>query len=127
MGSVNQVLELHILTLIAFVHFRKVMSMVSMIVIARSVLHDRSNPYSGKTECLDVVQFLNQSFEVATPSGVTNIVVLRVPTLGVIIWITIVETSGHHKINLLVTEIRTAWKQRSSHSRNAANKNQCKK
>ena len=113
---INQVLKFHILTLIALIHFREVAGVIAVIVIARSILHHRSNPYSCKTECLDVVQFLNQALEVATPCRVAYVVVLRVPTLGIVTWITIVETGGHHKINLLIAEIRATREQCGSNS-----------
>ena len=111
-SSINQILELYILALIALIYFREVACVIAMIVVARGVFHHRSNPNSSKSEGLDIVQFLNQTFEVATPSRVAYIIVLCIPTLGIIVWVTVVETGGHYEVDLLVAEVGTRRKKR---------------
>ena len=95
--SVNEILKFHIFRLIATIYFREIMCMIAVVVITRSVLHDRSNPHSSKAKCLDVIKFLDQTFEVTTPSWVTRVV--TVPAVCVVRCITVIETGGHHKID----------------------------
>ena len=91
---------------VSVVDFRKVHSMVAMIVKPGSVFNDRRNPYGSKTESLDVVQLVDETFEVAAPFRVVHIK-HSVPTVGVVCRVAIVESSGHGKIDCLVAEIRT--------------------
>ena len=111
-GSVNQVLEEDVLRLcvclVAAVHFGEVACVVAVVVVAGSVLHDWGNPDSGEAEGFDVVETFDDTFEVATPSRVAHVVLLRVPTLGVVRWVAVVETGGHEEIDTLVTEVRAA-------------------
>ena len=67
MSSIDEVLEFNIFALEASVHLAHVQSMIAMIVIARRVLDNGSDPDGGESKSLDVVEFLYQTFEVAAP------------------------------------------------------------
>ena len=111
MCRIYQVLELHVVALQAAVHLAHVHGMVAMIVIARGILHHRSNPYRSKPQRLDVVEFLYQSLEVATPLGVLigDIACLvSIPAIGVVATVAVIETRGHGKIDGLVAKVGPA-------------------
>ena len=104
-GFVDECLETDVVRLVAMVHLGEVVGMVAMVVITRSVLYDGRDPYGGKTEGFDIVEFLDQSLEIASPSRVAGILGVVVPALGVVGRVTIVETGGDDEIDLLVAEV----------------------
>ena len=105
MHLVNESLERHILAFVAVVNLREIESMVAVVVVARGIFDYGSNPYGSETESFDIVEFFDKTFEIATPSRVAFICRLIVPTLSVVRWVAIVETSGHNGIDGFVTKI----------------------
>ena len=109
---VDECLECHVsigvrvgLSYVAVVDFREVHGMIAVIVEAGTVLDDRRNPHGGKTESLDVVELVDEAFEVATPFRVVH-VKHSVPAVGVVCRVAVVEAGGNGKIDCLVAEIR---------------------
>ena len=105
MHGIDERLEGAVRAFITRVHLREVRSVVSVIVIARSVLHHRGDPDGSEAEGFDVVKFLDEAFEVTAPEGVSCVHGVRVPSVGVVRGITIVETCGHGEINCLIAEV----------------------
>ena len=114
---VNQCLELHVFRLVAMIHFGKIHGVVTVIIISRSVLHHRRYPYCRESQCLDIIEFLYQSLEVAAPCRIARVLRLVIPTLGIVRRITVIESCGDNEIDLLVAKIRTRRKQRGCHCR----------
>ena len=112
MHLVNECLECHVcigisvgFSNISVVNFREVHGMVAVIVESGSVLNDRRNPYGSKSESLDVVELVDETFEVAAPFRVVH-VKHSVPAVGVVCRVAVVEAGGNGKIDCLVAEIR---------------------
>ena len=105
MDSIDKRLQRDVLALIATIYPTEIHSVVAVIVVARGVLHHRSYPDGGKAQRLDVVQFLNESFEVAAPRWVAGITFAVVPALGVVLRVAVIETCGQQEIYCLVAEI----------------------
>ena len=95
------------LRLMSVIDLREVVCMVTVVIIAGRILHDRRDPDSGETQRFDVIHLLYQTFEITPPSRVTGILRLVVPTLRVVRRITVVETGRQQKINLLIAKIGT--------------------
>ena len=81
--------------------------MVSVIIKPGGIFNDRGDPYSCKTERLDIVEFVDKTFEVASPFGVVDIE-FSVPAICVVGTVPVVETGGHCKIDGFIAEIGTA-------------------
>ena len=93
MSGIDEVLKLHIFlrapfaaALVAEVDGGKVHGVVAVEVGSGAVLDHGRNPYGSESECLDVVEFLNQTGEVASPVGVIvcNLHGLVVPAADVV-------------------------------------------
>ena len=89
---------------IPVVDFREVHGMVAVVIEAGSILHNRSDPDGGKAECLDVVEFVDESLEVAAPFGVID-VVDAIPAVDVVVGVTIIESRGHREIDGFIAEV----------------------
>ena len=105
MRSVDKVLKFAVLRLIARVHLAVVYGVIAVIVETRGVFHHRCHPYGGEAKGLDVVELLDQTFEVAAPFGVVH-VLDAVPAVGVVRAVAVVEPRGHGEIDGLVAEVR---------------------
>lgn len=114
-SGIDKVLEFNVLrcaplgaAFVAEIYGREIHGVVAVEVGAGAVLHDRSDPDGGEAEGLDVVEFVDQAFEVAAPVGVVvfNLYVLVVPAAYVVGRVTVVETGGHGKVDGLVAEVR---------------------
>ena len=95
--------------LVAKVYRREVHGVVAVVVVARSVLHNRCNPDSSEAESLDVVELVDESLEVTTPAWVLrgNLRLLVVPAKHVVCRVAIVEASGNDEVDGFVTEVST--------------------
>ena len=102
---VNQVLIGSALTLIADVNSGHVHRMIAVVVIAAAVGNNRRNPDSGKAQCLEVVELVNQALEVAAPCRVGGRVVggAVVPAVNVVAAVAVIKARGHNKINGILT------------------------
>ena len=114
-SGINELLEHHVTAasvtaLIAAVHLREVGSMVAMIVISRSILHDGVDPDSGEAQSLDVVKLVDESLEVTAPAWVFGglLAFLIVPAQHVVAGITVVEAGGEDEVDTLVAEVCSA-------------------
>ena len=107
-----------IAALITAVNMLEIHSMITVVVVTGCVLHYWCNPDSSKTQCLDVVELVDDTLEVASPARVfcCNLLRLVVPAEHIVSCVTIVETRGHHKIDTFVSEVSTiAGKRVCSH------------
>ena len=107
MCLVDERLEVHIPALIAVVHLREIHGVIAVIVVARSVLHHGGNPNGREAEGLDVVEFVDDAFEISTPAGIAglDLFLLIVPTQHIVTRIAVVETGGHHEVDGLIAEV----------------------
>ena len=109
MGGVYQVLQLAVIALISCIHSAHIHRMIAVVVKARCVLYHWCNPHCSESQCLDIVQTLNQSLEVAAPLGVVHSSVFRaVPAVGVITWVAVIEARGDGKVDSFVSEVISA-------------------
>ena len=106
MCGINEVLELAVVALVARVDLAEVKGVIAVVVETGGILDDGGNPHCGEAQRLDVVQFLDKSFEVATPLGVVD-VLDTVPAIGVVAVVTVVETRGDGKIDSFIAEVGT--------------------
>ena len=122
---VDEFLEHHVTTLfavttlIAAVYFREIRSMIAVVVITGCVLYDRSNPDGSETKRLDVVELVDDTLEVTSPTRVlgAHLCFLVVPAEHIVFRISIVETSGDHEVNTFISEICTIIREAVSRHR----------
>ena len=105
MHLVYKSLERDIVALVAVVDFREIEGMIAVIVVARGIFDYGSDPYGGETESLDIVEFFDEAFEVATPSRVALVGLLIVPALSVVGRVAIVESGSHDEIDGFVAKV----------------------
>ena len=103
--GIDESLQRYALRLVATVYLTHIHSMITVIVVARSIFDNRGNPNCRKAEGFNVVQLVDKPLKVAAPSRVANVFRLSVPAVGVVRRVAIVETCGYYKINRLVAEI----------------------
>ena len=103
----DQILIGEVRALVAGVDLRKVEGMVAVVVITGGVLDDRSNPYRGEAQRLDVVELVGKTFEVAAPRGVGIGVVrlLIIPAVNVVAGIAVIETGGDDEVDGVLAHI----------------------
>ncbi len=89
---------------IAVVDLGEVDGVIAVVVEAGGVLYHGSNPHGSEAERLDVVEFVDKTFEVASPFGVVD-VLLAVPAVDVVAVVTVVETGCHGEIDGFVAEV----------------------
>ena len=81
--------------------------MIAVVVVAGSVLDDRSDPDSGKAQCLEVIELVDQALEVAAPCrvafGIVRLCV--VPAVNVVAGVAVIKTGGNDKVNGILTQI----------------------
>ena len=94
MNSVDKFLKSDILGEIAAIHFFEIHGVIAVIVISAGILDHRCNPHGGESERFYVVEFLDETFEIAAPSRVSGVVLLAVPALHVVRIVAIEKTSG---------------------------------
>ena len=100
----------------ARVDFCPVVSMITMVIQAGAVFHRRGDPNGGETKVADVIQALDQAFEVAAPVGVyrhaLGIELDAVAAKKIIGRVTVVESRGDEEVNGFLAEILafTDWR-----------------
>ena len=107
-----------IAALITAVYMLEIHGMITVVVVTGCVLHYWCNPDSCETQCLDVVELVDDTLEVASPARVFcfNLRCLVVPAEHIVFRISIVETGGDHEIDTFVSEVCTiAGKRVRSH------------
>ena len=107
-SCIDEVLELHIVAFETAVHMTHVHSVIAVIVISRCVLDNGRNPYRGEAQSLDIIEFIDKSFEVSAPFGVLigNIAgLVSVPAISVVAVVAVIEACGHSKVDSLIAKI----------------------
>ena len=99
----------HAVGFIAVVNSGKIVCVVAVIVITGSVLNNRGDPDGGKAQCLDVIELVDQTFEVASPSRVRIRVLCFgiIDTMFVVVGIAVIETGGEEEVNGFIAEVRS--------------------
>ena len=110
---VDKRLERRVATLIAVINAREIARMVTVVIKSRSVLDNRCHPNRRESQSLDVIQFLDQTLEVAAPAGISAVGSARIPALGVVARVAVIEARRDHKIDTLVAKI-IAWAHKRS-------------
>ena len=106
-NRVDQILIISAFALITGIDGAEIKGVIAVVVIARSVGYNRRDPDGGKAERLDVIELVDQTLEVASPSGV-GVGVVRffvVPAVDVVALVAVIETGGDDKVDRILTEI----------------------
>ncbi|MNC16913.1 hypothetical protein D3C75_647780 [compost metagenome] len=78
-----------------------------MIIITAGILHYRSDPDGAEAERFDVVELLNQPFEIPSPGRIRIRISCFgvIPGMNVVAGIAIVEAGSDHKVNGILPEV----------------------
>jgi hypothetical protein len=84
---------------------------ITVVIQTRTVFNRRCDPDGAETQIMNIVEALDQPFEIATPMRINSFAVgveaNAVAAEEVIRWVTIVEASCEQKIDGLFAEIRS--------------------
>ena len=107
MSGGDQILIGEIVALISRIDLGEVERVIAVVIIAGSVLNDWGDPYSGEAQCLDVVELVGKTLEVAAPCGVGVGVVclLVIPAVNVVAGVAVIETGGNDEVDGILTHI----------------------